>query len=178
MTRDSDSNDRPMETAFSRAIYIWTHPDTGVRYGVHVPESNTSKPAANIDTATLRNLTIMVVQSLASVRDPLVLIHFQPHGNQIEVSIPDLGSEDVVRELARTAERGPQPFLQTLLSFFEQADHVAHVEYVEIRYNDVTDLTDSSRFTILHDANAHVPLEQTPGLVHFFRLLKQVLPAH
>lgn len=169
--KGTPESETPMESRFSSHIYIWQQPDTRVRYGIHIPSID-----AQLNTATLRNLTVMVVQSLTSTEDALVLLHYQPRTQQIELSIPDLGNEDVVRDLARTAERGPQPLLLTLRAFYEQSADTIDVEHVEIRYNDASDLTDSSKFAILHAARATLPHGDTPGLVDFFRMLNQALP--
>lgn len=173
MTQDvTQDTDQPMETAHSSAVYVWQHATTGVRYALHIPDAG-----APLDTSTLRNSTIIIVQSLTSLEHPIVLVHYQPQSNQLELSIPHVGRDADVKELASSVERGPQPVLRTLINLFDADPDTIHVEHIEIRYNDVADLSDSSRFAILHTATAHLPVERAPGLVEFFRMLKQVLPA-
>jgi hypothetical protein len=179
-----ESDEVPMETLFKSSIYVWTEAATGIRYGIHVPYSANANADTVLplpppmDSDVLRNLTLGMVHVLSDVTRPFVLIHFQPTTARIELSLPDLGSEEEVRTLSQTAENGPVPFLRKLVQLYTHdvsaTDGSVCVEYVEVRYNAVSDLTDSTKHAVLHDARATIA--PAPALAAFIRQLEHSLP--
>lgn len=179
---EAKAEEAPATLRYTSRVYVWTDSDgTGIRYGVHIPQHN----APVMDTTMLRNFAITAVQSLQTVSRPFVLVHFLPGTQRIELSLPDLGSEDEVREIAREAEKGPQRFLALLLREFEQnvREGAVKVEYLELRFNELEDLKDATRYIIVHNAQASLSLNDSngtsgttnsniQGLVDFFILLQ------
>lgn len=175
-----EEQQQPFESTFKSGVYVWTEEDTGIRYGVHVPQSNTSEPPPDMDSATLKTLTVTIVHALENVSRPFVLVHYLPTaGGRIELSIPDLGTEEEVRALSSLAESGPLPFVAPLVKHFkhDMATHNAiHVEYIEIRYNVIQDLPDPSRHAIIHSSRAVIPPEQILPLAHFIYRVQSYMP--